>query len=242
MKIARLYLFVITMVVFVGGVNAHPGHWSTSDGQSWVTGFGDCWNASSGDIGSNCGAAPAPMAAPADTIQWKDEDGDGVLDADDACPRTPLGVPVNSSGCTDDNDGDGVPDYLDQCLETPLGTVVDTNGCAIKILSLEGVHFATGSHALNSSATSILNNAAAKIKAHPSSHFTLEGHTDSRASDDFNFRLSERRANSVRDYLVSQGVSASSLSTRGNGESDPVASNDTSEGRAANRRVDILAR
>jgi OmpA-OmpF porin, OOP family len=240
MKIARLYLLVITMVVFVGGASAHPGHWGASEGKSWSTGFGDCWSASNGGVGSNCGAAPAPAPEPADTVQWYDTDGDGVID--DACPNTPLGVPVNSTGCINDNDGDGVPDYLDKCPETPLGKVVDTNGCAIMVLSLEGVHFATGSHALNSSATSILDKAARTIKAHPSASFTIEGHTDSRASDDFNFRLSERRANSVRDYLISQGVSSSSLSTRGNGESDPVASNETSEGRAANRRVDILAR
>ncbi len=240
MKIARLYLFVITMFVFAGGVSAHPGHWGAPDGQSWQTGFGDCWNASSGDVGSNCGAAPAPEPAPSNTIYWYDTDGDGVID--DACPNTPLGVPVNSDGCINDNDGDGVPDYLDQCPETPLGTVVDTNGCPIMVLSLKGVHFATNSATLNNSAISILNNAVRKMKAHPSANFTIEGHTDSRASDEYNYDLSNRRAAAVKDYLVSQGVSASGLNTRGNGESDPVASNETSEGRAANRRVDIYAR
>jgi len=239
MKITRL-LLVLTMLVVAGGVNAHPGHWGASEGQSWTTGFGDCWNASSGAVGSNCGAAPAPAPEPSDTVQWYDTDGDGVID--DKCPNTPLGGPVNIDKCMNDNDGDGVPDYLDKCPETPLGTVVDTDGCAIMVLSLEGVHFATNSATLNSSAVSILNNAVRKMNAHPSANFTIEGHTDSRASDEYNYDLSIRRANAVKDYLVSQGVSASSLSVRGNGESDPVASNDTSEGRAANRRVDIFAR
>lgn len=241
MRITRLFLIIAFLVS--SNVMADEMYWGNGSGTAWKTGFGDCWNASNGLSDPACGGmAPAPAPTPSNTIYWYDEDGDGVLDADDMCPRTPLGVPVNSEGCANDNDGDGVPDYLDKCPETPLGTVVDTNGCAIIVLTLEGVHFATGSHALNSSAISILDKAARAIKAHPSSNFTIEGHTDSRASDDFNYRLSQRRANSVKDYLVSQGVSASSLTTRGNGESDPVASNETSEGRAANRRVDIFAR
>lgn len=240
MKITRFFLLVITMVVFSGAVNAHPESWGDSDNHGWKSGSGECWNASTGKGRSNCGAEPAPAPEPANTVQWYDTDGDGVID--DACPNTPLGVPVNSDGCMNDNDGDGVPDYLDKCPETPFGTVVDTNGCAIMVLSLEGVHFATNSATLNSSAISILNNAVRKMNAHPSASFTIEGHTDSRASDEYNYDLSIRRAAAVKDYLVSQGVSASSLSTRGNGESDPVASNDTSEGRAANRRVDIYAR
>lgn len=69
---------------------------------------------------------------------------------------------------------------------------------------------------------------------------TITGHTDSRGSEKYNQGLSERRANSVRDYLVSRGVSSSSISTNGRGELEPVASNDTTEGRQKNRRVDIV--
>ena len=240
MRITRLFLLIAFMIS--GNAIAHDGGaWGNGSGQAWKTGFGDCWNASKG-IDGGCGDAPAPEPEPSNTIYWYDVDGDGVLDGEDMCPNTPLGVPVNREGCINDNDGDGVPDYLDKCPETPLGKVVDTNGCAIMVLSLEGVHFATNSATLNSSAISILNKAVRKMNDHPSANFTIEGHTDSRASDEYNYDLSLRRASAVKDYLVSQGISASSLNIRGNGESDPVATNETSEGRAANRRVDIISR
>jgi OOP family OmpA-OmpF porin len=189
------------------------------------------------------GTAPAPMEAEQMGHFWPDDqDGDGVADADDNCPFTPEGVKVESNGCAVDNDGDGIPDYMDKCLETPLGNVVDLMGCSIMVASLEGVHFASGSAKLTSTARSILDSAVGKINAHSSSHFVIEGHTDSRSSDAFNHSLSERRANAVKSYLVSKGVSASSLSVVGMGESYPAASNETSEGRAANRRVNVLAR
>jgi OmpA-OmpF porin, OOP family len=192
------------------------------------------------------GGVPAPVAmmeAEQTGYYWPDDqDYDGVIDADDVCPFTPEGIAVDSNGCAEDYDGDGVPDYLDKCPETPLGTVVDLKGCAIKIVSLEGVHFAFDSAILTSTAKSILDSATGKINAHSSSHFTVEGHTDSNGSDEYNQVLSERRANAVRNYLISKGVSASSLSAVGKGESNPVSSNDTKEGRARNRHVDVLAR
>jgi len=81
----------------------------------------------------------------------------------------------------------------------------------------------------------------AKINAHSSSSFTVEGHTDSNGADDYNQALSQRRANAVKDYLVSKGVTAS-VRAVGKGENNPVTSNNTREGRAQNRRVDVLAR
>ena len=69
---------------------------------------------------------------------------------------------------------------------------------------------------------------------------SVEGHTDSIGSEAYNQKLSERRAKAVRDYLVSQGIDASRITTRGFGKSKPVASNDTAEGRAENRRVEII--
>jgi OmpA-OmpF porin, OOP family len=188
------------------------------------------------------GSAPAPVAAPSDTIYWYDEDGDGVLDADDMCPRTPLGVPVNSSGCAEDYDGDGVPDYLDKCPETPLGNVVGTNGCSLALVTLQGVHFKFDSAALTSEAKSILDRSLAAIKSNPSKNISVEGHTDSTGSDSYNLDLSQRRAESVVKYLVSQGVSGARLNAKGFGESDPVVANDSSSSRAQNRRVEIIAR
>jgi len=218
-------------------------YWGSSSGEVWKSGFGECWQGSNGITDPSCGGvveAPVPVSAPAAAV-W-DSDGDGVIDENDVCWNTPAGVTVESNGCGIDSDGDGVPDHLDQCPETPLGTVVYTDGCAMVIVSLKGVHFASDSATLTSEAKSILDNALAAINANPSSQLTVEGHTDSRASDSYNLDLSQRRAQSVVDYLVSIGVSASRLNPVGKGESSPVASNDTREGRHQNRRVEVTAR
>lgn len=190
------------------------------------------------------GEAPAP-AEPVDESGYfwpDDQDRDGVSDRDDLCPFTPEGVAVDSDGCALDSDGDGVPDYLDKCPDTPLGSVVDTDGCPRVLVTLRDVHFAFDSAQLTAEAKSILRDAVAAINASPSDRITIEGHTDSTGSDAYNSQLSQRRARSVAEYLVSQGVSGSRLNTVGKGESSPIASNDTREGRALNRRVQIIAK
>ncbi len=171
-----------------------------------------------------------------------DQDLDRVTDNNDMCPFTPEGITVDADGCALDDDEDGVPNYMDQCLATPKGNVVDTDGCSLKIVSLEGVHFAFDSSRLTSEAKSILDSAAVKLNAHSGSRFTIEGHTDSYGSDVYNQQLSERRAKAVMNYLISQGVAASRLVAVGKGESFPIASNDSREGRAENRRVDVFAK
>ena len=217
------------------------GQWSSSATKAWKTGSGECWH-SSGATNADCGgvmiAEPAPMLAPV----VRDSDGDGVIDENDDCWNTPAGVTVKSNGCGIDSDGDGVPDHLDQCAETPLGTVVYTDGCPMVIARLEGIHFAFDSAKLTSDAKSILDGALTAIKANPSAHLTVEGHTDSTGSDSYNYDLSERRAQAVVNHLSSSGVAASRMSSVGKGASNPVASNDTSEGRAQNRRVEVIAK
>ena len=180
------------------------------------------------------------MSAPAPVV--RDSDGDGVIDEYDNCWNTPAGVTVDSSGCGIDSDGDGVPDHLDQCPETPLGTVVYTDGCAIVIVTMQGVHFATDSAKLTSEAKSVLDGALAAINANTSARLTVEGNTDSRGSEAYNQDLSQRRAQAVVDYLSSKGVSSSRMSPVGKGESHPIASNDTRDGRYRNRRVDVIAK
>jgi len=184
---------------------------------------------------------PQPVAEETGNFWADDQDRDGVRDQDDACPFTPEGVAVDSKGCAHDNDGDGVPDYRDDCPETPLGSVVDTSGCARAVISLKDVHFAFDSASLTSEARTVINRAVPAIRA-SSNNIIIAGHTDSTGSDSYNLGLSKRRAQSVRDYLVSQGVSASRLTVVGKGESDPIASNDTREGRAQNRRVEAYTR
>lgn len=93
---------------------------------------------------------------------------------------------------------------------------------------------------LTAGARDTLQRAVALLKEHMDANVEIQGHTDSRGSDTYNQALSERRAMSVKDYLVSQGISASRITTQGFGESKPAATNDTAAGRAINRRVVII--
>lgn len=245
-KVRLLLSLVILASVTISGNSAaeEPANWFNSSNDAWKSGFGLCWeSAFPGTQAEECGGAP-PMAEPEMTGHFwiDDQDYDGVRDVNDKCPFTPEGVAVNSDGCATDNDGDGVPDYLDKCPETPLGSVVDTDGCARILVTLQNVHFAFDSASLTNEAKSILNAAVSRINANPSDTISIEGHTDSTGSDAYNSQLSQRRARSVAEYLASKGVSASRLKTIGKGESDPIASNDTREGRAKNRRVEVIAK
>ena len=140
-----------------------------------------------------------------------------------------------------DSDGDGVLDSRDQCPDTPHGTKVDSRGCP-EIPDLTGVNFDTDKATLQDSGVRILDQAAAVLNANPHVGVTIVGHTDSVGSDEYNQGLSDRRAETVRAYLESRGISNSRMSASGRGESSPTASNETKEGRAANRRVELAAR
>lgn len=140
-----------------------------------------------------------------------------------------------------DLDGDGVPNERDKCPNTRPGAVVDMDGCEVEaVISLEGVHFDFDKSTLRPEAMVILDNAAGLLTTHERVVVEVAGHTDSVGTEEYNQKLSERRANSVQDYLVSKGIKASRLSARGYGEVQPVATNDTAEGRQANRRVELI--
>ena len=109
-----------------------------------------------------------------------------------------------------------------------------------KIISLEGANFDFNKATLKPEGMAKLDQAAAVMAEHTDLTVGVEGHTDSVGSDAYNQKLSERRAQAAVDYLVSKGVDASRLQPTGYGESKPVASNDTAEGRAQNRRVDLV--
>ena len=170
-----------------------------------------------------------------------DSDGDGVTDDKDECPGTPPGVKVDAVGCPLDSDGDGVPDFLDKCPGTPAGAPVDSDGCEIDhTIVVSTVNFAFDSAALDAEARSILDAHLPQLTGSTSLiSITVNGHTDSTGPEGYNQQLSERRAQSVANYLVNQGVDASKLSVVGHGESQPIASNATSQGRAENRRVEL---
>lgn len=140
-----------------------------------------------------------------------------------------------------DSDGDGVMDSRDDCPGTPRGTPVDARGCP-ELPDLRGVHFDFDRSNLTSDGTRILDEAARILNNNPHVRVEIVGHTDSVGSDEYNQGLSERRAEAVRAYLAGQGISNSRMSASGRGESQPAGSNDTSEGRAQNRRVELTAR
>jgi OOP family OmpA-OmpF porin len=104
---------------------------------------------------------------------------------------------------------------------------------------LRGVNFDFDKSDIRPDAAVILDEAASILNANPGSSVRVEGHTDSVGADAYNQGLSERRAASVRDYLAGKGVDPGRLSTAGFGESNPISSNDTADGRALNRRVEL---
>jgi OmpA-OmpF porin, OOP family len=173
-----------------------------------------------------------------------DADGDGVTDADDKC--VDVAGPAANQGCPwPDTDGDGVLDKDDKCPDVK-GTVAN-NGCpeiseeVQKSLNAyaKTILFDTGKSSIKAQSAAVLGDIIKILNEYPNSKFTVEGHADSVGSDANNQKLSDARANSVKEYLVENGVNASRLSSIGYGESKPIDSNTTSKGRANNRRVEI---
>jgi len=141
-----------------------------------------------------------------------------------------------------DSDGDGVPDSLDQCPNTPQGIKVDRVGCPVAIPEKVSIHllvqFDFDKAVVKPQYHSDIEKVADFLKAYPKTTGVLEGHTDSIGTDEYNMQLSERRAESVKNYIVEKfGINAARLSTVGHGETQPVASNETDKGREQNRRV-----
>jgi len=187
---------------------------------------------------------PAPPPPP----QPKDSDGDGVIDSLDQCPGTPRGTQVDSRGCPlpppaapKDSDGDGVYDSADACPNTPRGFKVDARGCAIREakIVLHDINFEFDSSRLTAGSKTQLDKVAAGLKGQPTMGLIIEGHTDATGPDAYNMKLSKARANAARSYLIEQGIESSRLEATGYGETKPIATNKTKEGRAENRRVEF---
>jgi len=155
------------------------------------------------------------------------------------CPNISKGVAVAADGCPLDSDGDGVPDYLDKCPGTPAGLKVDANGCEIQEWVLRGVSFQTNSAVLTAESSHTLDEVVELLARRPDARVEVRGYTDSRGSDPYNMLLSQRRAASVAAYLRGHGIAADRLSSSGFGKLNPIAGNDTEEGRAQNRRVTV---
>jgi OOP family OmpA-OmpF porin len=182
-----------------------------------------------------------PTGAPVDPQGCSlDSDMDGVLTGQDRCPGSRPGAQVDEFGCEADNDGDGVLNQFDACPYTPAGVRVDVNGCEISdIIQLPGVNFGSGSDLLLPGFERLIMDAAATLNKYPNMTVEVAGHTDDVGDAALNQGLSERRAKTVRDFLIRYGVDPSRVTYRGYGESEPIANNTTVEGRAQNRRVEL---
>ena len=171
-----------------------------------------------------------------------DSDGDGIEDAKDACPNE--AGPRRFNGCPD-SDGDGVADPQDKCPND--AGPADNDGCPEPTEEImaelnavgAGVPFELNKSDITPNVASILDLISPIIKKYANSNFLIEGHTDTSGPKAFNQVLSERRAESVKSYLVSSGIAETRLSTVGYGEERPAQSNNTRKGRIANRRVEF---
>ena len=160
-----------------------------------------------------------------------------------APPSAPAPEPAPEPAQPQDSDGDGVIDANDQCPGTPRGTEVDARGCPIEKkapIVLRGVTFEFDSSKLTMQAENRLDNVVDALEASPDVTFRIDGYTDSIGTEQYNLGLSQRRVDSVREYLVEHGIRTTRITgTEGHGESNPVATNETAAGRAQNRRVEL---
>ncbi|MES9853908.1 MAG: OmpA family protein [Candidatus Thiodiazotropha sp. L084R] len=147
---------------------------------------------------------------------------------------------VDKSTVKTDGDADSIPDISDICPDSAAGAVVDSLGCEKSAsIVLRGVNFKTNSDELTETSTEILDRVANTLIANPAVVVEIAGHTDSDADESYNKDLSQRRAETVMAYLTDKGAIASNMTAMGYGEEQPIASNETSEGKAQNRRVEL---
>jgi outer membrane protein OmpA-like peptidoglycan-associated protein len=186
----------------------------------------------------------------ADGCPDPDNDQDGIPDVRDKCPNDPEDKDgfQDEDGCPDpDNDGDKVLDVNDKCpneyAETPDGcpkkyqlVVVTKEKIEIK----QTVYFDFNKATIKPVSFALLNEVALALKDNPTIHVRVEGHTDSRGNDAYNLKLSQKRAESVRTYIMGQGVSGDRMEPKGFGRTMPIADNRTEAGRSQNRRVEFI--
>jgi outer membrane protein OmpA-like peptidoglycan-associated protein len=187
----------------------------------------------------------------ADGCPDPDNDKDGIPDKLDKCPNDPEDKDgfEDADGCPDpDNDKDGIPDVADKCPNEP-GTPPD--GCPTKKYNLvvvtetkielkQTVFFDTNHASIKKVSFPLLTDVAQALSDYPTIKVEIQGHTDSQGRAQSNKRLSQRRADSVRAYLIKKGIAGDRMVAKGYGKDEPIADNRTAEGRSQNRRVEFV--
>lgn len=157
------------------------------------------------------------------------------------CDGVPLTRSASVGATSSDSDGDGVADATDACPNTPTSVVVDAAGCPKRLehnyVAYLDVKFEFGKHDIQGDARPEIRKVSTFMKQYPSVNVVVEGYTDDTGPADFNRTLSKERADAVIAVLVADGVSPSRLTPAAYGETHPVATNATVEGRRENRRV-----
>jgi len=178
------------------------------------------------------------QAGPASLKGCPDRDGDGIADKNDLCPDKP-GL-AQYKGCPD-TDSDGIPDNEDQCPE--VAGPASNNGCplppppVVEIPLSTPILFETNKTVVQETSKPVLETAIKTLKDDPNAIIIIHGHADARGTNQYNMKLSLRRALSVKKQLISMGADGKRIKVMAHGEKDPVASNKTAEGMAENRRA-----
>ena len=231
--------------------DADPENPEDFDGYRDADGAPDVDNDNDGILDAQDGAPDDPEDFDGfqdeDGVPDPDNDNDGIIDAEDAAPDEAEDMDgfQDEDGVPDpDNDGDGVLDNMDRCPNTPAGVTVDVDGCPVvqeirEDLVLEGVSFKSGSAELTPGSIAVLDKVAESLGAWPEVRLEVQGHTDSSGSAELNRNLSQKRAETVRDYLVMKRIAPERVTAVGYGEDRPIADNGSREGRATNRRVEL---
>ncbi|MEO8634368.1 MAG: OmpA family protein [Gemmatimonadales bacterium] len=213
-----------------------------SDGDGYLDGIDRCPETPAGALVDSTGC-PA------------DSDADGVWDGLDRCPLTPAGATVDALGCPSDTDADGVPDGVDQCPETRGGTAVDLVGCPTapevvptdttpdqQVWVLPGTAWQLRGSSLASDATTVLDSIATVMLVDSTTTVEVHGFAHDRLVPGDNLKLSQRRADAIRNYLVTQGISVSRITSIGRGAQPLLVADTTEAARTINRRAEITVK
>jgi OOP family OmpA-OmpF porin len=181
-----------------------------------------------------------------------DNDQDGIPDTADKCPNEPEDKDgfQDDDGCPDtDNDGDGIPDDADKCPNEPetKNNYQDTDGCPDEVPAevakftgvIKGINFKTNSAKVTRGSHKVLDKAVKVLTDYPDVKLEIGGHTDNVGKAEYNLELSQKRADSVMEYLVNKGIAADRLTAVGYGMDKPLTSNKTRKDRAKNRRTEF---